>query len=115
MQNPNNPGTELFSIHTLGETLGIATSGIFKRQGVKGQVAWHHLIDPRTGLPVDNNILAVTAIAPDATRADVFAKTVLILGESAGLKFIERQPGSACIIFLKTKGIRSSERALRYF
>ncbi len=115
VQNPNKPDKEIFSVVTKGEKVGIATSGIFKRRGERGGVQWHHLIDPRTGLPADNNIQAVTAISSSAARADVFAKTVLILGEEEGLRFIDSFQDSACIIFFKDRGLKFSERAFNYF
>lgn len=114
VQDPNSPEKEIFSVWTKGGNCGIATSGIHKRKGGQGQTVWHHLIDPRTGLPVANNILAVTVISADAKRADIFAKTVLILGETAGLEFIERQAGSAAIIFFKDGGMVFSKEALNY-
>jgi thiamine biosynthesis lipoprotein ApbE len=66
-------------------------------------------------LPVENNIQAVTAISGSAAKADVLAKTVLILGEAEGLRFVDSQADSACIIFFKDKGLKFSERAFNYF
>jgi len=114
VQNPYEPSQEIFSLNTKGAKLGIATSGIFQRQGIKDGKAWHHLIDPRTGMPVDNNILAVTAIADSAVKADILAKTVLILGETAGLEFIEKKSETAVLIFLKNGGIVFSSRVKNY-
>lgn len=115
VQDPNDAGKEIFSLKTKGEEVGIATSGIFKRKGEVGGFKWHHLIDPQTGLPVENNILAVTAISSTATRADVFAKTVLVSGAEKGLEFIESQEDSACVIFLKNGEVTLSKRAVKYF
>ena len=114
VQDPNNPGREIFSVKTGGRSLGIATSGVFKRKGKSGNQTWNHLIDPTTGLPVENNIIAVTVIAPNATAADIFAKTVLILGETAGLNFIEKQPDAAAIIFFKNGGAVFSKSATQF-
>lgn len=115
VQNPYQPDKEVFSLNTAGRTLGIATSGIFRRQGANGGFKWHHLIDPRSGLPVENDIMAVTAIAASAAEADVFAKTVLLLGAEKGLEFIEDRPGTACLIFFKGGGTVFSKQALNYF
>lgn len=114
VQNPYEPTKEIFHLKTKGEKLGIATSGIWQRQGDKGGIKWHHLIDPRTGLPTENNILAVTAIADSATKADVLAKTILILGEIEGLNFINKDLTSAALIFLKDGGIVFSSRVKNY-
>lgn len=115
VQDPHTPAKEAFSIQTSGEKLGIATSGIFKRKGVRGGFEWHHLIDPRTGLPVENDILAVTVVSMSAMQADVFAKTVLVLGQEKGLEFIDAREDSACVIFLKERGELFSKRAANYF
>lgn len=114
VQNPLQPETSIFSLNTRGQKLGIATSGIIKRQGRRGDFVWHHLIDPHNGLPVINDILSVTAISSSATRADIFAKTVLILGLRKGLTFIEKQADSAAIIFTKNKKPIFSQRVSLY-
>jgi thiamine biosynthesis lipoprotein len=115
VQDPNDPGKEIFWIRTHGQKCGIATSGVFKRKGNNGNFSWHHLIDPRSGLPVVNDILAVTAVSSSAGSADVFAKTVLILGEKEGLGFIEKQAESAVLIFFKDGRLSLSKRAMRLF
>ncbi len=115
VQNPLQPNESIFNINNDGEKIGIATSGIIKRHGKNGEFLWNHIIDPRTGLPIDNNILSVTAISSSAVKADILAKTVLILGEEAGLDFIEKEADSACVIFnLDNKPI-FSRRAYNYF
>lgn len=114
VQNPHQPDKEIFSVRTKGQLCGIATSGVFKRKGRHGGHEWHHLIDPRNGLPAVNDVLAVTAIASNAKRADVFAKTVLILGEQAGLDFIDSQDDSAAVVFLKNGRVIFSKQALQF-
>ena len=114
VEDPNQPGREIFTVMTGGKDLGIATSGVFKRRGLKGGFEWNHLIDTKTGLPVNNNIIAVTAISTSAKKADVFAKTVLMLGENKGFEFIEKQKDSAAVIFFKGGGAQFSKRATQY-
>lgn len=114
IQNPLEPEADAFTINTHGEKIGIATSGIIKRQGVSGNFKWHHIIDPRTGLPADNNILSVTVISSSAIKADIFAKTVLILGEIDGLNFIEKEEDCAVIIFTKANSPILSSRSRLY-
>lgn len=111
VQNPLKPDQDIYNIDNNGKQIGIATSGIIKRQGSSGDFKWHHIIDPRTGLSVVNNILAVTIISSSIISADVFAKTVLILGEREGLNFIENNPDLAGVIFTKDKGPLISKRA----
>ncbi len=114
IQNPYKPEENIFFVNTGGKKLGIASSGIAERSGVKNNFQWNHIIDPKSGLSVLNNILSVTVISSSATRSDIYAKTVLILGEEAGLEFIEKESDSACIIFTKNNNIIFSKRADLY-
>ncbi len=114
VQDPFSPDKDLFFINTAGKRLGIATSGIIRRSGQNGSFKWHHIIDPRSGLPLINDILSVTVISSNAVRADVFAKTILILGQDEGLRFIDKESDSACIIFTKDKKNLFSRRATNF-
>jgi thiamine biosynthesis lipoprotein len=55
------------------------------RRWTRGGRELHHLVDPRTGWPVDNGIDSVVATGPDAWFAEVVAKAVFVAGEAAGL------------------------------
>jgi thiamine biosynthesis lipoprotein len=55
---------------------GAATSGVRRRRW--GQL--HHLIDPRTGLPSDSGLEEVSVVAASGCKAEVVAKTALLLG-----------------------------------
>ncbi|MEI7025125.1 FAD:protein FMN transferase [Paenibacillus sp. y28] len=61
-----------------------ATSSRMKRRWrtVRGEM--HHLIDPRTMLPGDSDIVQCTVIGQDVSACEVYAKTVLLLGSEAG-------------------------------
>ena len=72
--------------------IGAATSGT---DGRRWGPRLHHLIDPRTGRPADTDLREVSVLAPTGAEAEVLAKTALLLGRSAGLRFLdERSLGS---------------------
>ncbi len=64
---------------------GIATSGKDYRRWVRNGIQKHHIIDPRTGLPAETDILTATVIAPTAMEAEALAKAIMISGSRAGL------------------------------
>lgn len=66
----------------------LATSGISKRRWQQGQQQRHHLLDPRTGLPVDNGLWSVTVVASTCQQAEVAAKVAFILGREQGQAFL---------------------------
>jgi thiamine biosynthesis lipoprotein len=89
---------------------GVATSGIDYRRWQQGDRWNHHIIDPRTGLPADTDLLTVTVVAPDAVRAEAAAKAVLILGSRTGLDWLESDPALAGILVLQTGETHYSHR-----
>ncbi|SHE71402.1 thiamine biosynthesis lipoprotein [Marinitoga hydrogenitolerans DSM 16785] len=58
----------------------IVTSGNYERFFIKDDVRYHHLIDPKTGYPV-NYYKSVTIIADNAMKADAMATAIFILGD----------------------------------
>ena len=80
------------STTVLLKDIGAATSGTGGRRWGE---RLHHLIDPRTGLPADSDLVEVSVLAPTGAEAEVLAKTGLLLGRSAGARFLdERSLGS---------------------
>jgi thiamine biosynthesis lipoprotein len=110
--DPLQPEADL-AVLRLGRA-GIATSGRDYRRWQKGRVWRHHIIDPRTGLPADTDVLSATAVAPNAVDAEWAAKTILILGSRAGMDWIEKHPSLAGIIVLEDGSPRYSERMEAY-
>jgi thiamine biosynthesis lipoprotein len=68
----------------------LATSTTLRRRWRHGDRWQHHLIDPRTGLPSTSDVVSATVAATTCRRAEVAAKTALILGWEAGSRFLER-------------------------
>jgi thiamine biosynthesis lipoprotein len=80
---------------------GVATSGKDYRRWQQGGHWQHHIIDPRTGMPAQTDLLTVTVIAPSAVEAEVAAKVALISGSGAGLDWIESDPALAAMFLLE--------------
>jgi thiamine biosynthesis lipoprotein len=68
--------------------IGAATSGIAGRRWGERQ---HHLIDPRTGLPAETDLVEVSVLAPTGAEAEVLAKAALLLGREAGARFLDKR------------------------
>ncbi|MCF6092494.1 FAD:protein FMN transferase [Microaerobacter geothermalis] len=72
---------------------GVATSSCLQRQWIHQGMKVHHILDPRTGMPADTDIIQATVYASSVTEAEVWAKIFCILGEQEGTKYIkERAP-----------------------
>ena len=81
----------------------LATSGDYRNFfGQKGAF-YSHVIDPKTGYPVKNEIVSVSVVANDCTFADGLATAIMVAGHEKGIKFVEKLPGVECFIVVKDK------------
>jgi thiamine biosynthesis lipoprotein len=66
--------------------MAIATSGDYRSFFVAGGRRYSHVIDPRTGTPVENPPASVSVIHSSCMTADGFATAMMVTGSEAGLK-----------------------------
>ncbi len=67
----------------------LATSGSYRKFYVKNGEKFSHTINPKTGQPVQHNLLSVTVIHESAALADAFATAFMTMGVDASLAFVE--------------------------
>lgn len=63
----------------------IATSGSYRNFYERDGKRISHTIDPRTGRPVEHNLVSVTVFQDDCTHADAWATAMMVLGPVDGL------------------------------
>ena len=66
----------------------IATSTTLRRHWSTSTGEMHHLIDPSTGRPADNGVVAATVLSGRGWRAEVLAKAALLVGIDDGLALL---------------------------
>ncbi|HBH12118.1 MAG TPA: thiamine biosynthesis protein ApbE [Clostridiales bacterium] len=89
--------------------ISLVTSGDYERYSVQDNTRYHHILDPFTGYPTDNNIKAVSIIANQSFDADALSTTVLLQGLEKGLAMIESLEGVEAIFITKEHEIYLSE------
>ncbi|HOG19415.1 MAG TPA: FAD:protein FMN transferase [Salinivirgaceae bacterium] len=67
----------------------IATSGNYRQFYIKDGKRYAHTIDPKTGYPVQQDLLSVTVWAPDCMTADAYATAFMVLGYEASLQIVD--------------------------
>ncbi len=76
---------------------GVASSGAAQR-GVQIGTQWHsHVIDPRTGYPVQH-VIGASVIAPDTATADVLATVFGVLEPRESLELVKELPEVGVLI-----------------
>lgn len=94
LQEPRAEG--YFAVLTLSDQ-AIATSGDYESYFEIGGRRYHHLLDPRTGMPAFGT-RSVSAIAKDAASADAYATAIFVLGPERGLALVEQTPDLEVVI-----------------
>ncbi|MBR4552542.1 MAG: FAD:protein FMN transferase [Bacteroidaceae bacterium] len=86
-------------------TGAMATSGNYLNFHKQGRKRIGHTIDPRTGQPVQRNILSATVLAPNCATADAFATAFMVLGLDSARKVVESHKElEAYLIYEDAKG-----------
>lgn len=70
----------------------VASSGDYERSFVKDGVRYHHILDPRTGLP-SSGPRGVTLVAPDLESVNAMGVVIMVLGKDRGVQLINSTPG----------------------
>lgn len=85
--------------------VGLATSGNYRNYYYKNGKKYAHTIDPRTGYPIQHNILSATVIAKDCMSADAYATAFMVMGLKEAERFASAHPDiDACFIYSDNKG-----------
>ena len=96
-----------------GELLGVVpckdktvvTSGTYERYFEKDGVRYHHILDVKTGYPVETDVLSVTIIADRGKSADCdgLSTTCLVLGMDKGMELVKSLDGFEAV-FVDVEG-----------
>lgn len=107
VDDPLRPGQDVCWLRLANAA--IATSTTTRRCWNRGGHWLHHIIDPRTGAPAAGDLVQVSVVAPTAVAADVHAKTALILGRDAGLRWLMERSLPALLVTDRGELVRSSD------
>ncbi len=70
----------------------LATSGSYRKYYEINGKKYCHAIDPKTGYPVDHNVLSVTVLANSCAEADAYATAFLVMGLEGMNDFLANNP-----------------------
>jgi thiamine biosynthesis lipoprotein len=84
----------------------VTSSGTYRNRHVVNGKKYSHIIDPRTGYPVNNGMVAATVIAADAMTADAWDNVLVLAGPEKALKLLALYPGiEAYLVFTDSAGV----------
>ena len=72
---------------------GLVTSGSTRKYVERNGRRYSHCIDPKTGYPVEHNVLSATVMAENSVWADALASICMVMGMEKSLPLIESMDG----------------------
>lgn len=104
IQDPYEPTGESFGLIKTSD-MSIVTSGSYERYFEQDGKRYHHILNPETGYPSDNELVAVTIISKESVVGDCLSTSAFSLGLEAGMSLIENQKGISAIFVTKDKSV----------
>ena len=101
----------LVSLNYGGSTV---TSGIYERGFESGGVYYHHILDPNSGWPVQNELASVTIFSDSSMWGDALATAAFSLGTEAGTRLIEGIDGVEAVFIARDRSVSATSGAGKY-
>ena len=92
VQDPASDRGDYIGIATCKDET-VVTSGVYERYFEEGGKRYHHILDTRTGYPVENGLVSVSIISSSSIDADGLSTSLFALGREAGLRLAATLPG----------------------
>ena len=100
VQDPNQDQGVLLGLVATADT-SVVTSGINERYFTYEGVDYHHILDPFTGFPADNDLASVTILSTSSAQGDALSTTCLLMGTEKGMELIESLEGVEAFFITK--------------
>jgi len=86
----------------------VVTSGSYERFVEIDGVRYQHIIDAKTGWPVQSDIVSATVVSKSSLEADLLATVACIVGSAGFAALAKRHPSCAFMAFTRDSRILSS-------
>lgn len=104
IQNPFSDRGDIVGTISISNK-SIVTSGIYERYIDQDGVKYHHILNPKTGYPYDNEIAGITIISDNSVDGDALSTSVFAMGLDNGLEFINTLNGIDAIFVTKNNKV----------
>lgn len=104
---PNERKIHKILTFTSGKPLSMMTSGTYRHYFDKEGKRYSHILDARTGKPIEHNTVSVALLHQDPSLADAWSTALLCLGSQEGLKIANQQ--NLAVLFIDQKNNQLTE------
>ncbi|HDR2860625.1 TPA: FAD:protein FMN transferase [Enterobacter asburiae] len=97
------------------ENMSVVTSGTYERYFEQDGKRYHHILDPRTGYPLDNELDSVTIVSKNSIDGDIWTTLMFGMGVEKGCVALRARPDIEAIFVTKAKEVVFSSKHLFRF
>lgn len=105
IEQPSDDGVAVQQIIAPG-TMAMATSGDYRNYYEEEGQRFTHIIDPRSGFPINHKLASVTVLHQNCMTADGFATAMMVLGTQASLELAKQQHLAIMLIEKQDQGFK---------
>lgn len=82
----------------------IVTSGSYEKY-IKDEDGneYHHILDPRTGYPLTNNVVSLTVITDESIKGDAYSTALFSVGIEKGMEIVKSKEGLETVWVIRNK------------
>lgn len=113
IKNPFSPNSLIGTVEV--ENKAVVTSGSYERQFSENGQTYHHVMDKETGAPAQSDIVSVTVISEDATRADALSTALFIMGSTKAIEYQKKHDEVGIVLIKKDKNVYISDNYKKVF
>ncbi|MAX29600.1 MAG: hypothetical protein CMG14_01500 [Candidatus Marinimicrobia bacterium] len=95
-----NPKDENNLIKTNLKNMSIATSGNYNNYLIYEDIRYPHIINPKTGWPINNNIISASVITENCIDADAIATILMLLPYDEGIELVNNMNNVESLLFI---------------
>ena len=93
VQDPNAPTNQAVIAKVACTDASVVTSGLYEREFMQEGVRYYHILDPKTGYPVQTDLVSSSVLTESSLDGDAFATWMFLLGSEAALSLAESISG----------------------
>lgn len=114
IQDPRAENGSILGTIALNSNCIISTSGDYEKYFIQNGVRYHHILDPHTGKPAQNELMSVTVVSENGLQSDALSTACFVLGYEQGLALFQQYDAEA-IFVTKDSGIYITKGLINRF
>ncbi len=104
--DPQHPEALIATV--LAADSAVVTSGSYERGYQIGDTWYSHILDPKTGKPVQNDLLSVTILTASAADADALSTACFVMGYTKATALIDTLEGVEAVFVLTDGSVQAT-------